>query len=210
MKTKELLKRIYYALTSVALFIVLLDWTPMQGITHRKYYCLSLGFNGALLVLGIAVFCWLMSKYNGNRTRKWYIGGGVIGLYISWALIVELLRWWAASRKVFINVYAIDIAFFLLLMLYMAIVIFCSKTKYDNILPIHNKVILQALKWLFIIAQIAVWVRFVWILPGFIFEWWQWPNEAAITEKFDSMNEEFNKVFGEDIKEIVPIDSLSR
>jgi len=206
MKPKETLKRLYYALTSAALFIVLIDLMPFGVMWNRQYTCLSLGLSGFLLTLGIAAFCWLMSRHNGNRTKKWYIGAIPIVLYILWFLIVELLRWWAVSHKVFINVYAADVTFLLALMLCMAITAFYSKTRYDNILPIHNKVISQVLRWLFIAGQIAIWIRLVWILPDTIARWSGWPNETYVNQVFNEQTKVFDKVFNESA--LMP-DSLS-
>lgn len=55
MKIKEILKRAYYALTSIALFLILLDAMPYDVILNRRYMCLSFGFAGILLMLTIGM-----------------------------------------------------------------------------------------------------------------------------------------------------------
>jgi hypothetical protein len=197
MRIKEILKRSYFALTSIVLFLVLLNGMPLGVTYHRKFFCLSYGFSGFLMVLGIAAFCWFMSRNNGRCARKWYIAAIPIGLYLLRHLIVGLLKWWARSQQVFVNIYTVDAIFLVSLILCVATITFIFLKRYDNILPKQNKAALQVIKWLFIVGQIFIWLWFVWILPEFIEEWGWWPDENFVNETINSMNQEFDAVFNE-------------
>ena len=187
MKPKEILKRSYYALTSVAFFVILLNsWIPsFIGTYHRLFSHLKIGVSGLLLTLVVAVYCWIMSQNNGKSAWKWYAGTIPIVLLILRALCVTLLTALARHNQEYINIYLVDVIFFTTLMLYMAIITFCSKTKYNynNILPNQTKTDTQIFKWLFIIAQIAVWVCFAMIIFEFLgkFDWWPTLGMISIT-----------------------------
>lgn len=200
MKTKEILKRSYYALTSITLFVILLNsWTPaFRSVYHRMFFYLNIGVCGVILTLAVAAYCWNMSRNNGKPIWKWYAGMIPVLLWIIRLIGVKTLIVVARNNQEFINIDILNYIFFATLMLYTAVITFCSKTKYDyrNILPNQTKTDTQIFKWLPTVMHIAIWGCFILILPTFINNWltW-WPSEAWVNSEINRMSAEFNQYF---------------
>lgn len=71
MKAQELFRRLYRTLTSVVLFLILLNsWSPaFRDVYSRTFYYFNIGVCGVILTLSVAVYCFSMSRKQGGI--KW-------------------------------------------------------------------------------------------------------------------------------------------
>ena len=59
MKAQELFRRLYRTLTSIVLFLILLNsWSPaFRDVYSRTFYYFNIGVCGVILTLSVAVYC---------------------------------------------------------------------------------------------------------------------------------------------------------
>ena len=198
--TKTLIKRLYYALTGAVFFIVLLTFfTPtFGGVYNRVFFYLDIGVYGGIFTFIVAIYCWIMTRNNGRVLWKWVACAIPVILLGIQSVGIKILTATARNNQEFINISALNKVFFGALILYVAIVTFYSKTKYDykHILPHQTKVGTYIFQGLYIIIQIILWGLFIMILPAFVDYWigW-WPTEEWVHDAINQMNAEFDQYF---------------
>ena len=143
MKPKEILKRIYYALTSGLLLIV---------INRMLGYCPHSSISIAItMIIGMA-YCWIMSRHNNKRDSL------IIYSIILLAFIFVIAYNLAAFRHYSNILLGARGTMLHVCSACMAVVGFYSNTKYYNILPNQSKtisIVFRVFSW---IGQIVVWV----------------------------------------------------
>ena len=77
MKAQELFRRLYRTLTSIVLFLILLNsWSPaFRDVYSRTFYYFNIGVCGVILTLSVAVYCFSMSRKQGelNGNGAWVL-----------------------------------------------------------------------------------------------------------------------------------------
>ena len=200
MDTKTLLKRVYYALTSAVFYIVLLTFfTPtFGGVYNRVFFYLDIGIYGVIFTFIVAIYCWIMTRRNGRDWWKWVACAVPVILLGIHYVGINILTDAARSNQEFINISALNKIFFGVLILYIAIITFYSKTKCDfkHILPHQTEVGTYIFLGLYIAIQIILWGLFIMILPAFVDYWIEWwPTEEWVHNAINQMNAEFDQYF---------------
>ena len=198
MKTKDMLKRSYYALASIAFFIVLLTFSTASFLetVSRNFFYWDIGISGVIFTLTVSVYCWIMSRHNWRNSWKWWAGTIPIILLVLRFVGIKILMSVARNNQEFININILNHIFFGVLILYAAVITFCSKTKYDyrHIQPVQTKVETRLFKWLPIIAQIVLWICLIYSLRDFIYSWIEWwPTEEWASEEFNHLQNKFEQ-----------------
>ena len=178
MKAQELFRRLYRTLTSIVLFLILLNsWSPaFRDVYSRTFYYFNIGVCGVILTLSVAVYCFSMSRKQGGIKWKWCVG--------SIPILLLLLR--LGGVKILIAIARNN----------HAIITFFSKTQwnYKDVLQNQTETDTRIFKWLFVGAQIALWFCFILILPTFVNDWLSWwPTESWVNDAINSMNSEFEQ-----------------
>ncbi len=151
MKIKDLIKRIYYALTvtgaMVIAMLLLAIWPMDLGSTVMEYLGVSFF---TLLSLGV---CWLMTRHNKPSHFKWYAGVIIADtlMYIYLPLFQRHFIWLNISPDA--KVYTL----FTVYCLCVAMATFLSNTKYNNVLPNQSKGVSTMFRVLSWTGQIAIW-----------------------------------------------------
>ena len=198
MKAQELFRRLYRTLTSVVLFLILLNsWSPaFRDVYSRTFYYFNIGVCGVILTLSVAVYCFSMSRKQEGIKWKWCVGSIPILLLLLRLGGVKILIAIARNNHEFINIHILDYIFFAALMLYTAVITFFSKNQwnYKDVLQNQTETDTRIFKWLFVGAQIALWFCFILILPTFVNDWLSWwPTESWVNDAINSMNSEFEQ-----------------
>jgi hypothetical protein len=199
MNTKEILKRVYHALMAIALFVILLtSLAPSFMETfNRMYYYLDIGVSGMMLTLIVAIYGWMMINKTGKSTwRKWWVAAIPIIFLIFRLAGIKILATVARDNQEFININILNYVYFGVFMLYIAVITFCSNAKfnYRNVLPDQTRINTHIFKWLFIVAQIALWYCFLCVLPTFIDNWFSWwPTQECVNDSIIEMNAEYSQ-----------------
>jgi hypothetical protein len=155
MKTKDLLKRIYYALMSGALLVALVS---LLGIIDRDgnfYLIHPLRFPMIVTIVALA-FCWIMTQHN-KRHRAILLSviilTSVLALIYSTGLFY--LAYSASDGGYLLSSWGVGSAWSCAAC--MMIAGFLSETKYHNILPNQRKGISTLFRTVSWIGQIALW-----------------------------------------------------
>ncbi len=196
MKIKDLLKRIYYALASGAFFVILLNsWTRAFAPEYSRYfYHLNIGVCGVVLTCAVAAYCWAMSRDNGKSVWKWWAGAIPVILMIVRFGLTKMLTAMAFHNDEFIDIYAVDIAYFGVLAFYPMVITFCSNRKWDyrNMLPGQTRLDTFLLRWVPVVAHVVMWFWFSRILYTFYVDWLSWwPTEAWLNDAVNQANDVF-------------------
>lgn len=194
MNAKTTIKRLYRAATSVVLFVIVLTFCTLKfgGVYNRVFFYLDIGIYGAILTLATAIYCWIMTHKNWETMWKWLASAIPIMLLLLQFAGVKMLTTIARNNQEFININVLNQIFFGALILYITVITFYSKTT----LSIQTKIGMHIFKWLSIVAQIALWICFIMILPTFISYWIEWwPTEEWVHDAINQMNTEFDKYF---------------
>ena len=194
MNATTTIKRLYRATTSVVFFVIVLTFCTLKfgGVYNRVFFYWDIGIYGAIFTLATAIYCWIMTHKNWETIWKWLASAIPIMLLLLQFAGVKMLTTIARNNQEFININVLNQIFFGVLIIYIAVITFYSKTK----LPIQTKIGTHIFKWLSIVAQIALWICFIMILPTFISYWIEWwPTEEWVHDAINQMNAEFDNYF---------------
>jgi hypothetical protein len=150
MKTKDLLKRTYYALTMAGVMLLMFAMYSYQPLDrwYDAYFRVSFF---ALLSWGI---CWIMTRHNKPQHLKWYPG-----------IMIAFSLWFIYAPHILGNIRFLyteaDTRQIVTLIVYtgcVAVSTFLSETKYHNILPNQSKGVSTLFRVVSWIGQIGIWI----------------------------------------------------
>jgi len=146
MKTKEILKQLYYALIIAGLLIFWYATLNSMWLNNNRFLSFCV-----LLSLGI---CWVMTRHNKPSTFKWYAGIiiALTLLYIYMPMLLSSFVWaWGDLSNILRHILIIGC------LICAVISTFLSNTKYYNILPNQSKGISRLFRGLSWTGQFIVW-----------------------------------------------------
>jgi intracellular septation protein A len=157
MKTKEILRRMYYALTSGALVLALITILSLT-VSYGHYNQIHPVRFPIIITIFALLFCWIMSRHN---KRDGYILIAVIALTGIIGLaqhLSEYFQWYVPYKSVdALYIPSVSIAIILVSSSCMMIAGFVSETKYNNILPNQSKAVAKIFRIISWVGQIIVW-----------------------------------------------------
>ncbi len=152
MKTKNLLKRIYYTLTVTGAMVI--------AMLYLAIWPIGIGFSTEMEYLGVSFFtllsiavCRIMTRHNKPSHFKWCAGViiAVTLIYIYLPIFQRHFMWLHISPEA--KVYTL----FAVYCLCVAVATFLSNTTYHNILPNQSKAVSTLFRVLSWTGQIAIW-----------------------------------------------------
>ena len=152
MKTKEILKRSYYALTIGLVFIWMYVTTP-NFLDYAGTWAWSLRHTSFLVLLSLGI-CWVMTRQSKPVNFKWY-AGIIVSLTLLYIYMPMLLS--------NVNLTWDNLAFTLFLLLIIGcsacaiLSVFMSNTRYHNILPNQSKGVSCLFRGVSWFGQLIIW-----------------------------------------------------